>query len=483
MKISVRTTGLPLCRAATLPARAVRLMSTASHVPSGSSSPMAMMPPRFNAQAAQTTRLRVQQQHPSPPRLAASSTQHVTSSQPTSTTTTKAEPLPTGPTMPPGYTATTASLPTFTIPPVVTPSPSNLLLAQSIIAAFRRDGIIQIAQSPLQQKLCAEAMAASKRFFALPPEKKAACVDDRSYGGYIASGEEVTDGIADYSEIFTITRDHDVDDPRVRARWPCHGPVPWPDVGMREVMMRYKAELGEEGKRLVRLVEMGLGVEEGELGRWIGDGAEGQRQGGGGWHHARVLRFPPRNGTNGKGKEGRGIGSHTDYGLLVISAQDEVGGLFIRRPSREEKFANWERSAAGLREEEGGWVFVPPVGGTHTVILGDMMQYLTRNYLTATPHKVGLNTRERFAFAYFHEPSFQAVLKPLSGGVIPKPTEEESKNDEGVHYGTHFTNMFIRNYPDRITTKRLLAEGRYGLLEREELRTIGAVPAVDESSV
>ncbi len=40
------------------------------------------------------------------------------------------------------------------------------------------------------------------------------------------------------------------------------------------------------------------------------------------------FRFPARNATNGKGKEGRGIGSHTDYGLLVISAQDDVGGWF-----------------------------------------------------------------------------------------------------------------------------------------------------------
>lgn len=40
------------------------------------------------------------------------------------------------------------------------------------------------------------------------------------------------------------------------------------------------------------------------------------------------CRFPARNATNGKGKEGRGIGSHTDYGLLIISAQDEVGGWF-----------------------------------------------------------------------------------------------------------------------------------------------------------
>ncbi|KAK4176003.1 putative 2-oxoglutarate-dependent ethylene/succinate [Triangularia setosa] len=471
MKISVRTTGLPLRQVAALPAsRAVRLMGTAAHIVSPPPSPMAM-PPRFNVQAAQDTRLRVQPPC-SPPRQPAANT------QPTTT------PIPCqgGPTMPPGHRATTATLPTFHIPSVITPSPSNILLGQSIISAFRRDGIIQIAQSPLQKQLWSDTMAASKRFFAMSPEQKANCVDDQSYAGYIASGEEVTDGIADYSEIFTITKDFAADDARVKARWPCHGPVPWPEEGMKRVMTRYQEELGREGGRLVRLVEMGLGIEEGELGRWIGDrdGDNKGKEGSGGWHHARVLRFPPRNKTNGKGKEGRGIGSHTDYGLLVISAQDDVGGLFIRRPSGAEKFANWEKSAAGLREEEEGWVFVPPVRGTHTVILGDMMQYLTRNYLTATPHKVGLNTRERFAFAYFHEPSFQAVLKPLEGGIIPKP-EGNSKQDKGVHYGTHFTNMFIRNYPDRITTKRLLAEGRYSLLERPELRTVGAVPAVETS--
>jgi isopenicillin N synthase-like dioxygenase len=35
------------------------------------------------------------------------------------------------------------------------------------------------------------------------------------------------------------------------------------------------------------------------------------------------------NDTNGRGKDGRGIGSHTDYGLLVIAAQDEVGGKIL----------------------------------------------------------------------------------------------------------------------------------------------------------
>jgi len=103
------------------------------------------------------------------------------------------------------------------------------------------------------------------------------------------------------------------------------------------------------------------------------------------------------------------------------------------------------------------------------------MQYLTHDYLTATPHKVGLNTQERFSFAYFHEPSFQAILKPLEGGCGNKVKTPQEDN-EGIHYGKHFTNMFIRNYPDRITTKRLLAEDRYRLLDSEEARTMGTLP-------
>jgi len=94
------------------------------------------------------------------------------------------------------------------------------------------------------------------------------------------------------------------------------------------------------------------------------------------------------------------------------------------------------------------------------------MQYMTNSVLPSTPHKVGLNTRERFAFAYFHEPSFQAVIRPLPGyNVGQSPLE-------GIHYGTHFTNMFMRNYPNRITTQRLIAEDRYSLLQRESLRSM-----------
>ncbi|KAK8080166.1 hypothetical protein PG997_007984 [Apiospora hydei] len=225
---------------------------------------------------------------------------------------------------------------------------------------------------------------------------------------------------------------------------------------MRNRMAEYMDHLGESGEKLLQLTEYGLGVPEGSLTRLTQDG----------WHHMRVLRFPQHNKTNGKGKDGRGIGSHPDYGLLIIAAQDDVGGLFVRPQYKDEKFANWKQSSAGLKEDDDEWVYVPPQPGVFTVFPGDMMQYMTNSYLPSTPHKVGLNRRERYAFAYFHEPSFQAVARPLPG------YDAGQEPHDGIHYGTHFTNMFMRNYPTRITTQRMLAEDRQRKLAEPALRTM-----------
>ena len=92
------------------------------------------------------------------------------------------------------------------------------------------------------------------------------------------------------------------------------------------------------------------------------------------------------------------------------------------------------------------------------------MQYMTGSFLPSTPHKVGLNTRERFAFAYFHEPNFRSMVRPLPAYATGEETED------AIHYGTHFTNMCLRNYPDRITTEKLLEEGRYDMLDTLALR-------------
>jgi isopenicillin N synthase-like dioxygenase len=340
------------------------------------------------------------------------------------------------------------ALHTFELPDSVSGTTVDRILGRQLIRTWETDGIFQVAATAEQDRITGEALAASHQFFARPLLEKAKFVSDLTYSGYIASGEEVTAGEADYSEIFTVCPDVPLTDTRVTEAWPCHGPVPWPDEDYRTAMKNYLHEVGEIGEKLLKLVALGLGVNMDRLTRLTRDG----------WHHMRVLRFPARSATTE-----RGIGAHTDYGLLVIAAQDDVGGLSIRPPvPGEARNRNWlpEESTAGMYQDEEPWHFVEPEPGVFTVFPGDILQFLTGGRLLSTPHKVRLATRERYTMAYFHEPSFGAAVRPLAGG------------DQCIHYGTHFTNMFTRCYPDRVTTQRINREGRLTTLDRIRARTL-----------
>jgi isopenicillin N synthase-like dioxygenase len=338
-----------------------------------------------------------------------------------------------------------SSLRTFSIPLKIVGSTRDRQLARQLIRAWRTDGIFQVATDDAMTFATERAFNASRRFFRGSMVSKSRCVSDLSYSGYVASGEEVTAGEADMSEIFTVCKDVPLDDSRVRAGWPCHGPAPWPDAEYRDSMSCFMSGAGMLGESLLKLVALGLDLPITALTELTHDG----------WHHMRVLRFP-----TASSQSARGIGAHTDYGLLVIAAQDDVGGLYVRPPVEgEARSKNWlpGQSTAGMHEHEEPWTFVEPEPRVLTVFPGDILQFITSGHLLSTPHKVRLNTRERFAMAYFHEPNFMAVARPLLGPVAA---------DDFIHYGTHFTSMFARCYPDRPATQRILAEGRLETLAR-----------------
>ncbi|CAM5324166.1 2-oxoglutarate and iron-dependent oxygenase domain-containing protein [Streptomyces canus] len=336
-------------------------------------------------------------------------------------------------------------LQTFRLPAAVRGTHSDRALGRALVAAWQSDGIFQIRATRTQQEVTDRALAASRTFCRRALNEKARHVSDLSYSGYVASNEEETAGERDGSEIFTVCPDIPADDPRVIDRWPCHGPVPWPSPGYARAMKDYMTVVGEIGGRLLRLTALGLGLDDPDrFTRLTTDG----------WHHMRVLRFPPADATSQ-----RGIGAHTDYGLLVIAAQDDVGGLHIRPPvPGEQRGRNWlpGESMAGRYEHEEPWTYVTPVAAVFTVFPGDIMQFMTGGALLSTPHKVRLAARERHTLAYFHEPAFDAVARPL----------DAPDSAAYIHYGTHFTQMFMRCYPERVTTARIEAEGRLKVLDR-----------------
>lgn len=183
--------------------------------------------------------------------------------------------------MPPGHQATVGHLKTFTLPETITGTPSDCKLGKEMIDCWRKDGIFQVSITPKQEGVVSEALTNSQNFFRQPHEFKARHVDSQSFAGYIASGEELTDGIADYSEIFTVTKDLPETDWRVRAKWPCHGPCPWPNRDYKQAMGDIMTQFGDYGEKLLKLTALGLGLGQEALTQLTQDG----------WHHMRILRF------------------------------------------------------------------------------------------------------------------------------------------------------------------------------------------------
>nr|VFJ88583.1 MAG: Isopenicillin N synthase [Candidatus Kentron sp. H]VFJ90676.1 MAG: Isopenicillin N synthase [Candidatus Kentron sp. H]VFJ96839.1 MAG: Isopenicillin N synthase [Candidatus Kentron sp. H] len=345
-----------------------------------------------------------------------------------------------------------ADLQNFHLPESISGTQSDRDLGREMIQAWRTDGAFRIAMSGIQSKKSEDAFAASRRFFRGSIEFKSQYLDDLTYSGYAASGEEITAGERDYPEVFTICRDIPVEDARVRAHWPCHGPVPWPDAEYRESLQTYLNELGSVGDRLLQLVALGLALKD--MDALLALAKDG-------WHHLRALRYPVASQESN-----RGLGAHTDYGLIVITDEDDVGGLYIRPPVEGEKGSrNWlaDESTAGMYENEEDWRFAKPVPNTFTVLPGDILQFITGNHILATIHKVTLSTRERFSMAYFHEPDFNARVYPLT----------HPSGEDPLFYGEHFTNMFMRCYPERTTTRRIVDENRLSVLTDLKNKVLG----------
>nr|VFK55271.1 MAG: Isopenicillin N synthase [Candidatus Kentron sp. TUN] len=334
-----------------------------------------------------------------------------------------------------------SDLKTFYLPESVNGTALDIDLARKMIQAWRTDGAFQVAMTKIQREKSENAFAVNKWFFHMPNEFKSQFINDITYSGYTASGEELTADEKDYSEVFSIFKDIPIDDVRTQAHWPCHGPVPWPNVEYKKSIQAYMDELNSLGNDLLKLIALGLKLDNIDaLTNLAKDG----------WCHIRALRYPEISQESE-----RGIGSHTDYGLLVIINQNGVDGLYIRPPIEgESRNRNWlsTESTAGLYENEEPWIPVKPVSGVFIVLPGDIMQFITSSYLISTLHKIKLNTMERFSMAYFHDPDFNSCVRPLGN------------SEEYIFYGEYFTKIVMKSYPERDVTRRIMNENRLSVL-------------------
>ena len=290
-------------------------------------------------------------------------------------------------------------------------------IAGEIGRAARGLGFFSVIDHGIPAEQIDAVFAASRAFFALPqPAKDAIGVaNSTAYRGYVKIGEETLDpGKApDVKECFNAGRDLAADDPDVLAGTPYHAVNQWPDLpGFRATLVAFHAAALDLVRHLQRAIAIDLGVDEHFFAPSFTD-AIGV---------LRLLHYPPHPGTfDGSAY---GAGAHTDYGNVTLLAQDDAGGLEVRR-------------------RDGTWVAVPPLAGAFVCNIGDCLMRWTNDIYVSNPHRVvNRSGRERYSVAYFGDSNQDALVACLPSCLAPG----EQPKYEPITYAEYLASRYAATY-------------------------------------
>ncbi|XP_047976450.1 jasmonate-induced oxygenase 2-like isoform X1 [Salvia hispanica] len=264
------------------------------------------------------------------------------------------------------------------------PDPGALesLVAQ-IGQACKDWGFFQVINHGVALHLREKMELVSKQFFAMQKdEKKKVARDEVKPLGYYDT--EHTKNVRDWKEVFDFTLQepmilpHDHEHREMWNQWPPHNPPQ-----MKEVCQQYGAEMEKLGHKLLELIALSLGLERDRFKGFFEGGTTS---------FIRLNHYPPCPVPD----LALGVGRHKDAGALTVLAQDEVGGLQVKRKS------------------DGEWILVHPTPNAYIVNVGDIIQVWSNDKYESVEHRVKVNAeRERFSIPYFMNPTHDTKVEPL----------------------------------------------------------------------
>lgn len=320
--------------------------------------------------------------------------------------------------------AGTAKVPIIDVAPLVTGTGDQGAVASAIAEACRGQGFFYVVGHGVSQDLQSELEELSSRFFAQDPEVKLEirmALGGKSWRGYFPVGGELTSGKPDVKEGLYFGIELSENDPRVQAGVPLHGPNLFPAgiPGFGDTILNYMAAVTDLGHALMRGVALSLGLEPSYFrDRYMEDPLT----------LFRIFHYPPVTAVPDE-EERWGVGEHTDYGVLTILKQDDVGGLQVKSRSR--------------------WIDAPPVPDSFVCNIGDMLDRLTRGLYRSNPHRVqNLSGRSRYSFPFFFDPGFDSHVEPVDLSEAPVPPDDRHERWDGAN-----VHEFDGTYGDYVLAK------------------------------
>jgi isopenicillin N synthase-like dioxygenase len=301
-------------------------------------------------------------------------------------------------------------------------------VARQIDTACRTLGFFRVTGHGIARHLLVELEAAARDFFDQPETVKQRCAMEHAgsaWRGWFPVRGELTSGVPDRKEGLYVGLEHPADHPRVRAGTPLHGPNLFPPGPLGPAVLAWLDAVRPVADSLMRAVAVGLELP----GDWFERNLTGDPT-----VLFRIFHYPALADNVSAGEWG--VGEHSDYGLLTLLAQDELGGLQVRTP-------------------DGRWIDVPAEPGVLVCNIGDMLDRLTEGRYRSTPHRVrNVSGRSRLSFPYFFDPSWDAVVTPLPLEGSPPADDSDRRWDaSSVHawngkYGDYLSAKVAKVFPD-----------------------------------
>jgi isopenicillin N synthase-like dioxygenase len=255
-------------------------------------------------------------------------------------------------------------------------------VAKELHAASKGLGFIYIKGHGIPEDLINQTRAAAYDLFQSTEEQKKSITVSPQHRGWIGcGGAKMEDDLKpDLKESFLWGyQDHNGNTPEDHAlrgqnQWPSHLP------NMQHIAMQYFEEAHNVAHLLMKGFALGLDLDENFFLKHNDKPLS----------RASLVYYPDQ--PESMGEEQFGVGPHTDFGVLTVLAQDNVGGLQVE-------------------DINGEWIEAPPIEGTLIVNVADLLCRWTAGEYKSTPHRVvNSSGRERMSLVLAYDPNPETIV-------------------------------------------------------------------------
>ena len=255
-------------------------------------------------------------------------------------------------------------------------------VAKKLHAASKGLGFIYIKGHGIPEELIKQTRATAYDFFQSSEDQKNSVTVSAQHRGWIGcGGAKMEDDLKpDLKESFLWG--YQDDEGYTPEDHPLRGQNQWPTFlpNMQDTAMAYFKEAHDVAHLLMQGFALGLDLDENFFLKHNDKPLS----------RASLVYYPDQ--PKSMGKDQFGVGPHTDFGVLTVLCQDDVGGLQVE-------------------DINGEWIEAPPIEGTLIVNVADLLCRWTDGEYKSTPHRViNSSGRERMSLVLAYDPNPETIV-------------------------------------------------------------------------